>query len=189
MSVDIDALVALGEGFTIEFKRSGGSSLGRELCAFANATGGTVLIGVADDGTICEVKNHNKLKSEVQTVARSFDPPLVVDVESVGQVLAVTVPAQQSKPYSFAGKFYLRQGATSQQLSRSEIRQFFFKEGLIHFDEMVCERYDLEKHLSDPIFAEFAKVARIPEDSDPLNVLENLHLLANGSMTMPGPGY
>ena len=36
----LDQLAALGEGFTIEFKRSGTSGLGREICAFANATGG-----------------------------------------------------------------------------------------------------------------------------------------------------
>jgi len=33
-------LIALGEGFTAEFKRAGTSNLGREICAFANATGG-----------------------------------------------------------------------------------------------------------------------------------------------------
>ena len=33
-------LVALGEGFTTEFKRSGTSGIGREICAFANATAG-----------------------------------------------------------------------------------------------------------------------------------------------------
>jgi len=37
---DLANLLALGEGFTIEFKRSGTSNLGREICAFANATGG-----------------------------------------------------------------------------------------------------------------------------------------------------
>ena len=61
----LNAFIALGEGFTSEFKRSGTSDLGRELCAFANATGGVVLIGVADDGTIHGVKDHNKLKSAV----------------------------------------------------------------------------------------------------------------------------
>ncbi len=34
-------LIALGEGFTTEFKRTVTSNLGREICAFANATGGT----------------------------------------------------------------------------------------------------------------------------------------------------
>lgn len=106
-------LVALGEGFTTEFKRAGTSNLGREICAFANATGGIILIGVSDNGQIVGVGNHNRLKSEVQAIARSADPPIAVDVESAGSVLLVTVPSQHSKPYSFGGKFFMRKGASS----------------------------------------------------------------------------
>jgi len=51
-------LIALGEGFTTEFKRTGTSNMGREICAFANATGGIILIGVADDGIATGVGNH-----------------------------------------------------------------------------------------------------------------------------------
>ena len=57
-------LIALGEGFTTEFKRSMPSDLGREICAFANATGGVVLIGVDDAGTVVGVGDHNRLKSQ-----------------------------------------------------------------------------------------------------------------------------
>jgi predicted HTH transcriptional regulator len=71
-------LLALGEGFTTEFKRSGTSNLGREICAFANATGGVILIGVTDAGEIFGVKDHNRLKSEVQAVARSSEPQIAV---------------------------------------------------------------------------------------------------------------
>ncbi|MCK5148936.1 putative DNA binding domain-containing protein [bacterium] len=134
-------LIALGEGFTTEFKRSGTTHLGREICAFANATGGVILIGVSDAGDIVEVKDHNRLKSEVQSIARSADPPIAVQVESAGEVLCVSIPAQHSKPYSTNGKFYIREGASTQQMSRKEIREFFFKEGLIHFDEMPCEHW------------------------------------------------
>lgn len=72
-------LLALGEGFTTEFKRAGTSNLGREICAFANATGGVILIGVTDAGEIFGVKDHNRLKSEVQAVARSAEPPIAVE--------------------------------------------------------------------------------------------------------------
>ena len=75
-------LIALGEGFTTEFKRSMPSELGREICAFANASGGVILIGVDDAGTVVGVKDHNRLKSQVQSVARSADPPVAVEVES-----------------------------------------------------------------------------------------------------------
>ena len=71
---ELQQLIRLGEGFTCEFKRSGATHLGRELCAFANATGGVVLIGVTDEGKSVGVRNVNRLKSEGQNVARSIEP-------------------------------------------------------------------------------------------------------------------
>jgi ATP-dependent DNA helicase RecG len=179
-------LIALGEGFTTEFKRANTSNLGREICAFANATGGVILIGVSDNGEIVGVGKHNRLKSEVQAIARSADPPIAVDVESAGNVLLVTVPAQHSKPYSFGGKFFMRKGASSQQMSREEIREFFFKEGLIHFDETPCNRFSLKDDLTDDVWNLFRKRAKIPVDMDARTALENLHLAKDGQMTHAG---
>lgn len=85
--IDLSELIALGEGFTTEFKRSSPSGLGREICAFANATGGMILLSVEDNGNVCGVTNHNRLKSEIQSIARSADPPIAVEIESTGKVL------------------------------------------------------------------------------------------------------
>jgi ATP-dependent DNA helicase RecG len=184
---DLNNLLALGEGFTTEFKRSGTSNLGREICAFANATGGVILLGVTDAGEGQGVADHNRLKSEVQAIARSSEPPIGVEIESVGEVLAVTVPAQQSKPYSFGGKFFIREGASSQQMSRSEIREFFYKEGLIHFDETPCGKFSLAEDLTDEVWALFRRRARIPAEMEPVIALTNLHLLgADGRMSQAG---
>jgi ATP-dependent DNA helicase RecG len=183
---ELEDLIALGEGFTTELKRSGSSNLGREICAFANATGGVILIGVADDGTICSVGDHNRLKSQIQSVARSAEPPIAVEVDSAGEVLCVTIPAQQSKPYSFGGKFFIREGATSQQMSRDEIREFFYKEGLIHFDETSCSRFDLASDLTAEVWDQFVKRAKLPEGLDMHTVLRNLHLVKEGQMTHAG---
>ncbi|MBF0433611.1 MAG: putative DNA binding domain-containing protein, partial [Fibrobacteria bacterium] len=175
-------LISLGEGFTIEFKRSGKAELGRELCAFANGSGGAVLLGVDDNGTICGVANHNKLKSEIQSLIRAFEPPLKADIESVDDVLVITVPPQNGKPYSFGGKFFLRDGASSQQLRRNEIREFFFREGVIRYDETVCEWYDVEKELTGKQWRVFADRAGIPGTIKSIPALENLHLMRKGKM-------
>lgn len=47
---ELEALIAVGEGTMLEFKRSGTAHLGREICAFANTLGGRILIGVDDSG-------------------------------------------------------------------------------------------------------------------------------------------
>ena len=179
-------LIALGEGFTTEFKRSMSSDMGREICAFANATGGIILIGVDDAGTVVGVRDHNRLKSQVQSVARSADPPVAIEAESEGSVLLVTVPEQHGKPYSFGGRFFIREGATCQQLSRDEIRDFFFKEGLIRLDETPCNDFDPSVEITHVRWAEFAERAGIDPGLNPMTVLENLHLIKDARMTHAG---
>ena len=72
---------------------------------------GTNLIGVSDAGEIASVVNHNRLKSRLQSTARSTEPPIELEVESVGRVLRVVVPPQKRKPYFFGGRFFMRIGA------------------------------------------------------------------------------
>ena len=109
-----------------------------------------------------------------------------MEIESAGQVLCVRVPAQQSKPYSFGGKFFIREGASSQQMSREEIREFFFKEGLIRFDETPCRSFDLERDLTEDNWERFGQRAGLPEGLEPVATLENLHLAKAGEMTHAG---
>src|SRR6187402_3612060 len=51
-------LVAHGEGHTLEFKRKASfpEKIIREMIAFANTSGGILLVGVGDDGTIPGLK-------------------------------------------------------------------------------------------------------------------------------------
>ena len=183
---ELDDLVALGEGFTSEFKRAMPSDLGREICAFANASGGVILIGVDDAGKVVGVRDHNRLKSQVQSFGRTADPPIAVEVESVDKVLCVTVPEQHGKPYSFGGRFFVREGASTQQLSRDEIREFFFKEGLIRMDETPCDAFDPAVDITLRGWEEFAERAGIDPTLDAFSVLENLHLLKDSKMTHAG---
>ncbi len=182
----LQQLISLGEGFTTEFKLGGTSGIGRELCAFANASGGVILLGVADDGTVVGVKDHNKLKADVQTTARSADPPIAVEITILSDVICINVPIQSNKPYSFSGKFYLREGATSQQLTRSEIRSFFHKEGLIQFDDVPCVNFDIERDITDENWLQFLRRARMPESIAMGTALQNLHLVKNGEILNAG---
>ncbi len=184
---ELHTLIAQGEGFTSEFKRSMPSDLGREMCAFANASGGVILLGVTDKGEIVGVADHNKLKSQVQAIARSAEPPIKVEIASIDSVLCVTMPVQDNKPYSFGGKFFMREGANSQQLSREEIREFFYAEGLVYFDETPCPAFSLEDDLDEDRWALFCRRAKIPDNMAPAVALRNLHLIGtDGHITQAG---
>ena len=178
---ELHTLIAQGEGFTSEFKRSMPSDLGREMCTFANASGGVILLGVTDKGEIIGVADHNKLKSQIQAIARSAEPAIRVEIASIDSVLCVTMPVQDNKPYSFGGKFFMREGANSQQLSREEIREFFYAEGLVYFDETPCPAFSLEDDLDEESWALFCRRAKIPDNMTTAVALRNLHLIDTDS--------
>jgi len=173
----ISNLIARGEGPTVEFKRSLTKDVGRELCAFANADGGTILIGVTDTDEIVGVANHNRLKSRVQSTARSAEPPIEVEVESVGRALRIVVPPQKRKPYSFGGRFFMRIGANSQQMSNAEVEDLFYAVGRLHFDRKPCAEFSIEKDLDEETWARFCHRAKVPEAMDRMVALRNLRLL------------
>ena len=174
---DLAGVLASGEGAAVEFKRSLTKDIGRELCAFANAGGGTVLVGVSDAGRVVGVADHNRLKSRVLSTARSADPPIDVEVESVGEILRVAVPPQKRKPYSFGGRFFMRDGASSQQMSNAEVEELFYAAGRLHFDRKPCPDFSVENDLDDETWMRFSKRAKIPEAMDRMVALRNLGLL------------
>ena len=180
-------LIAQGEGPTLEFKRALTKDLGRELCAFANSGGGTLLIGISDLGRIVGVADHNRTKSRVQSIARSADPPIDLEIDAIDEVLRITVATQPHKPYSFGGWFFRRDGATSQQMSRAEIEDLFYAAGRLHFDRTPCPHFDIERHLDDAAWAVFSRRAKVPEAMDRIAALRSLGLIgANQRMTHAG---
>ena len=135
----------------LEYKESLSASFARELVAFANSTGGKILLGVRDDGTAVGVRDSNELRARIQDMARNCDPPVKVLVESVAEVLVVTVCESESKPVQCREGFFWRQGASTQKLSRDEIREFFRNEGTIRFDLSVCSNSAIPRTSTGPI--------------------------------------
>ena len=150
-------LISLREGQSLEFKQSLPDDFGRELCAFANSSGGKILIGVSDNGSIKPLANLNKLVSQVQDHARNCEPSIAVDVETVGGVIVIEIKSSPDKPHSSKGLFYLREGANAQRMSRKQVKEFFTKEGLLYFDAEANIRFKLDKDLGKNEYAAFAK--------------------------------
>ena len=184
---DLHDLIAQGEGPALEFKQSQTKDLGRELCAFANSDGGTLLIGITDRGRIVGAADHNRVKSRIQSVARSADPPIDIEIDAIDEVLRVTVSTQPHKPYSFGGRFFRRDGATSQQMARAEIEDLFYAAGRLHFDRTPCPDFDLACYLNDETWARFSQPAKIPETMNRVTALLHLGLIdAQQRMTHAG---
>ena len=143
---DIKLLVASGEGYNAEFKISVPSKvkeISEEICAFANAAGGVLIIGVNDANEIKGVEIDNAKRSAIQNSIGEITPALHCSVEMVRiddkTVGVIEVPSGLKKPYVLSGAIYVRIGPNTQKLTTAEqMRDFFQQAEKIYFDEVPC---------------------------------------------------
>ena len=104
---DLKRLVLLGEGARLEFKNRvpRPERIAREVIAFANTDGGTVLIGVDDDGTLVGLRDAEEELYALSNALRDrVDPEVEVEISAVRvsrrrDVLVVRVPASGDRPH------------------------------------------------------------------------------------------
>ena len=167
-------LLADGEGQRLEFRQSL-SRLDREIVAFANSAGGTVLLGVDDAGEVVGVDTSNRIRSEIQAIARNCDPSVQVEVANPGPgVLEVVVAEGVQKPYRCKEGFYLRQGATTQKLSTAEIRRLVLQAGDYHFDESVNRHFRYPRDFDRNRYRAYLRAAGIRFEAPPEDLLASL---------------
>lgn len=78
------SLLLSGESQTIEFKSSFDRETIETLVAFANAQGGTVLIGVSDDGSVNGVTLGKETLNEwLGQIKSSTSPSIIPDIETI----------------------------------------------------------------------------------------------------------
>lgn len=108
---DLKNLIQTGEGTYLEFKKTtpSASKIAREIVAFANTDGGTILIGVNDDKTITGIQGYFEEEYLLTKAATELCIPAVpITIELVHyldvDVMVVSVPKAEVKPVYVKGK-------------------------------------------------------------------------------------
>ncbi|MDR1163497.1 MAG: putative DNA binding domain-containing protein [Candidatus Accumulibacter sp.] len=173
---DLDIILSEGESYTVEFKRSPDKSLPPEVCAFANASGGRVFIGVDDSGRVVGTDVSNTARSRIQDTLNKIEPQLKVKFDVLSNnVIVITVPEGDRKPYSCSQGFYLRSGPNSQKLERDSIIEFFQNEGRIRYDEMIREDLPVAIRFNESAYKRYIGLAEISDVLDRTAILKNLN--------------
>lgn len=181
----LKALIKQGEGYHLEFKQSipsKASDLAEEICAFANAAGGILLIGVDDKGTITGVELDNTGKSRLHNILNTIDPRLEVTITEVGVngkiVLCLECQPGTKKPYTVSGSIIVRNGPNSEKIITAQsMREFFQQSDSIFFDEAVCKDFKYPDDFNSALFKELLTVAGIGSALSEQTILENLKLI------------
>jgi ATP-dependent DNA helicase RecG len=198
---EMKAQISLGEDSHRQFKRdvTNVDSLAAEMAAFANSEGGTIFLGVADDGSLLglsrsDVKRLNQLISNA--ASQHVRSPLTVQTENirVGEdrvVIIVTLPRGQDKPYfDRNGVIWLKSGADKRRVnSKEELRRLFQSVDQFHADELPTKA-GIDK-LDRLRFRDFLRdVYQQPWPDSPeelLKILQNMNLATDeGVLNLAG---
>ncbi len=195
--------IAQGESSTLQFKLqwSDNDKITKELVAFANSRGGSIVFGVEDktgriDGlTYEDVQSISSLAANM--AENNIVPTLYINShpeEIDGKtVLVVDVPSGSNKPYKTkkGGEIYVKQGADKRQVHENrEILRMFYESGQYYPDQMGVKGTSV-KNLSESLIDRFfhKQFGKGKEDFDvPVqNLYENLCLIdEKGQATLAG---
>lgn len=104
---ELEQLVALGEGISLEFKRRvpRPERIAKEIVALANTNGGRIVLGVSDDGSIEGFEHIAEQQFLLREATEAHcSPPVEYETTRVvigdqRDVIVVTVPESTSKPH------------------------------------------------------------------------------------------
>ena len=161
------------------------------LCGFANAQGGSLYVGVNDNGDVVGIQNARKLLEDLPNKIRDA-MGIIVDInlyrDNVKEYLEIIVP-----PYPVAisckGVYYYRSGSTNQKLSGAELESFILRRRGVTWDNMPLPTFKYED-IDDGAVKRFkkwaAKKGRINStdlDESKEVLMERLHLTHAGYLT------
>lgn len=161
------------ESEVVELKSEVVGDICKEIIAFANTKGGTLYIGVADDGRVLGVENADRVTLQLNHMIRDSIKPDVTmfvhyETQTVDgkQILSVTVQKGTGRPYYLGSKglkpsgVYVRNGTSADPATDTAIRMMIKETDGDSFET----RRSLEQNLTfDAAKAQFAR-QKVPFD-------------------------
>jgi ATP-dependent DNA helicase RecG len=188
MMVDLETLIRAGEGERTEFKAQWSDTALETLAAFANGRGGTLLVGVDDDGRVIGWQgNEQDLRATTDRIANALriQPSLEVRVLSGERVLVIDV-SPSGTPIAYRGRYYRRIGNTTRQIPPEELGRLFIEKWGVTWDSVTSD-YSVDEIDSDTV-QQFARLSKprlpyVSEDEASESLLRKLDLLVDGKLT------
>lgn len=199
-TAELLAIIGRNEDGKNQFKANvtNETSLAQEMVAFSNSGGGTIFIGVSNDGTFSGLNRDdmgrlNQLTSNA--ASQHVRPPINPQTENVaapeGLVLRIYVPDGIAKPYMDKnGVIWVKSGSDKRKAtSREEIQRLYQRAGLIHGDEVPVPGLTIADLDGDYFKAFFERNFGETVDNQDLplsTLLENMNLMRGNVFNVSG---
>ena len=173
------------ESQNVEYKLFWNDDYLKWICGFANAQGGTIYIGIDDNGNVVGIKDAKKLLEDIPNKVVNY-MGIVADVNlhHKDDLDYISIGIEPSNvPISFRGKYYCRSGSTMQELNGSALQQFVLMRMGRSWDDIPNEhatikdldRKAIKYFLDNGIAAD--RIDKSESNSSTQRVLENLGLI------------
>jgi len=191
---DLIDIINKGESPYIEFKEENikPNDLAGEIVSFANTEGGTIIIGVSDDGKIKGISIEN-MEERIMNICRNNCIPNIIPIYQEiamdgNRIAVITIPKGANKPYyTVDNKYYIRVGTTKRIASREELMRLFQASGAVHFDISPVEgttKKDLNMDLIRDYFLKYNMFDLYEETEESIDrILVNADILREGVNT------
>ena len=188
---ELESVVARHEMQRLELKESFDVECIETACAFANAGGGFVIIGVDDHGAPSKHQLRSEgLRDYENKISTATEPSVAVDAEKVmfvgREVVVLKVMENPLKPVAFKGRCYVRKGSVNHQMTPAEIAECHLKSTGGSMDAVFVPgvtRDDLDMEAVRRYMRKSVKKGRraYAEDEDPWEVLVKLEWVRSES--------
>lgn len=181
------------ENQNLEFKESWRDEYLRYVSGFANSQGGSLLIGVDDNGVVVGVENAKKLLENLpnKIVSTTGVIPEVSLLEENGKEYIRISIGPSNTPVTFNGRLYLRSGSTLQEMDGMAAQNFLLGKMGISWDAQIVDGTgikDIDAAAVSYFVAEGISKGRLAKSTEKdriEKILGNLKLMADdGRMTM-----
>jgi ATP-dependent DNA helicase RecG len=142
-TASIEALLTQPEGAQLAFVRGAfkPDDLAETLAAFANAQGGTLLIGVGRGRKLEGVRDPGAALAAVLDAGMACTPPLLLPLPTTAELggaalLVVSIPPGMPHVYSVRGKYLRREGATDQPIPPDALRRLLLERGATSWERL-----------------------------------------------------
>ena len=149
----------------IEFKLQVTDEIYKEVIAFANTDGGTVYIGIDDNGNAVGIDNIDETYTRITNGIRdAIQPDVTMFIKYTLQdnkVVKITVGEGSDKPYYLKSKglkpsgVYIIQSASSTQASLEQIRRMIRESDGDIFEDMRSIEQNLSFYAAEKMFRKY----------------------------------
>ncbi len=162
------------ESHNIEFKETWRDDYLKWVCGFANAHGGSLFVGIKDNGDVCGVEDARKLMEDLPNKVRDLLGILVeVNLKTKdGLEFIEIVTEAYPYPISYRGYYYQRCGATNQELKGAALDRFMLRKQGKTWDGVPVPYLNVED-LDDKTFELFRKKALRSRRMDETDLADN----------------